>query len=56
MSNQTETTEDSQEEQEQQEEEQALIKLGLAHYADDPGCDNSDTDSAMKESEVSDSD
>ena len=48
-STQTETTEeDSREEQEQQEEEQALIKLGLAHYADDPGCDDSDGDSAME--------
>ena len=55
-STQTETTEeDSREEQEQQEEEQALIKLGLAHYADDPGCDDSDKDSAM-ESDFSDSD
>ena len=55
-STQTETTEeDSREEQEQQEEEQALIKLGLAHYAHDPGCVDSDGDSAM-ESDFNDSD
>ena len=55
-STQTETEENSWEEQkqQQQEEEQALIKLGLAQYADDPGCDDSDRDSAM-ESDLSDS-
>ena len=55
-STQTETEENSREEQkqQQQEEEQALIKLGLAQYADDPVCDDSDWDSAM-ESDFSDS-
>lgn len=43
----------SQEEVEQ-EEEQAVIKLGLAQY--DSGCDESDGDSAMGESDFSGSD
>ena len=38
----------------EQEEEQAIIKLGLAQY--DSGCDESDGDSAMGESDFSDSD
>ena len=51
--------EDSQSQEEQQalqEEEQALIKLGLANFQDDPSCDDSDRDSAMGESDFSDSD
>ena len=55
VSTQTETTEDDRREEQEQQEEQALIKLGLAHYADDPGCDDSDADSAM-ESDFNDSD
>lgn len=38
----------------EQEEEQAIIKLGLAQY--DSGCDESDGDSAMGESDFNDSD
>ena len=53
VSTQAETEVEDSQEQVQQEEEQALIKLGLAQYADDSGCD--DSDSAM-ESDFSDSD
>jgi len=46
----------SQEQQVLQEEEQALIKLELANGADDSGCDDSDRDSAMEETDFRDSD
>lgn len=54
MSTQTETEVEESQEQVQQ-EEQALIKLALGQYADDSGCDDSNRDSAMGESDFSDS-
>lgn len=60
VSMQTDTqVEDSHSQEEQQvlqEEEQALIKLGLANFADYPSFDDSYRDSAMGESDFSDSD
>ena len=53
---QVEDRQSQEEQQALQEEEQALIKLGLANFQDDPSCDDSDRDSAMGESDFSDSD
>ncbi|CAH3032976.1 unnamed protein product [Pocillopora meandrina] len=44
---QVEDRQSQEEQQALQEEEQALIKLGLANFQDDPSCDDSDRDSAM---------
>lgn len=54
-STQTETEVEESQEQVQKEEGQALIKLALGQYADDSGCDDSNRDSAMGESDFSDS-
>ena len=56
MDTQVEDSHCQEEHQVLQEEEQALVKLGLENFADDPSCDDSDRDSAMGESDFSDSD
>ena len=54
-STQTETKVEESQERVQHEEEQAPIKIPLGQYADDSGCDDSNRDSAMEESDFSDS-